>query len=238
MAGAHALGEAGCTVDCRPCRDPCIRRRREGRLQPGAPAAGPPTPDRAPVFRATPDVPDRAETILRDLHDDGGFAIVAPHRARARTDPGAPRSGARGLPRDRLGPLDGRGSNATALPRHFHASKLAGWDGTGPRARVGPSEDGLLVLRDLHADRGGSYTAARAAADVALTGADLLLAGDPIVYGLCRPPGHHVGHRIFGGSSYLNNGDRGRVDRATHGRAGGRPRSRLPPRERNAAALL
>ena len=44
----------------------------------------------------------------------------------------------------------------------------------------------------------GSYTAARAAVDVALTGADLLLAGEPIVYGLCRPPGHHVGHRIFG----------------------------------------
>ena len=51
----------------------------------------------------------------------------------------------------------------------------------------------------------GSYTAARAAVDVALTGADLLLAGEPIVYGLCRPPGHHVGPRIFGGSSYLNN---------------------------------
>ena len=51
----------------------------------------------------------------------------------------------------------------------------------------------------------GSYTAARAAVDVALTGADLLLAGEPIVYGLCRPPGHHVGQRIFGGSSYLNN---------------------------------
>ena len=36
-------------------------------------------------------------------------------------------------------------------------------------------------------------------------GADLLLGGEPIVYGLCRPPGHHVGPRVFGGSSYLNN---------------------------------
>jgi acetoin utilization deacetylase AcuC-like enzyme len=32
-----------------------------------------------------------------------------------------------------------------------------------------------------------------------------VLAGAPIVYGLCRPPGHHAGPRIFGGSSYLNN---------------------------------
>jgi acetoin utilization deacetylase AcuC-like enzyme len=51
----------------------------------------------------------------------------------------------------------------------------------------------------------GSYSAARAAVNVGLTGADVLLAGEPIVYGLCRPPGHHVGQHIFGGSSYLNN---------------------------------
>ena len=50
----------------------------------------------------------------------------------------------------------------------------------------------------------GTYAAARAAVDVALTGADLLLGGASIVYGLCRPPGHHVGPRVFGGSSYLN----------------------------------
>jgi acetoin utilization deacetylase AcuC-like enzyme len=37
----------------------------------------------------------------------------------------------------------------------------------------------------------GSYRAARAAVDVALKAADLLLAGDAAVYGLARPPGHH-----------------------------------------------
>jgi acetoin utilization deacetylase AcuC-like enzyme len=50
-----------------------------------------------------------------------------------------------------------------------------------------------------------TYRAARAAVDVALTAADHVLGGDEIAYGLCRPPGHHVGARIFGGSSYLNN---------------------------------
>jgi acetoin utilization deacetylase AcuC-like enzyme len=51
----------------------------------------------------------------------------------------------------------------------------------------------------------GTYRAARAAADVALTGAQLLLEGQPRVYALCRPPGHHAGRDLGGGYCYLNN---------------------------------
>jgi acetoin utilization deacetylase AcuC-like enzyme len=51
----------------------------------------------------------------------------------------------------------------------------------------------------------GTYHAARAAADVALTGAALLLEGQPYVYALCRPPGHHAGSDLYGGYCYLNN---------------------------------
>jgi acetoin utilization deacetylase AcuC-like enzyme len=51
----------------------------------------------------------------------------------------------------------------------------------------------------------GTYVAALAAVDVGLTGADILMEGERAVYALCRPPGHHAGARIFGGSSYLNN---------------------------------
>lgn len=51
----------------------------------------------------------------------------------------------------------------------------------------------------------GTYRAARAAADVALTGAALLLDGQPLVYALCRPPGHHAGRDLYGGYCYLNN---------------------------------
>lgn len=50
-----------------------------------------------------------------------------------------------------------------------------------------------------------AYTAARAAVDVALTGAALTLAGHRIVYALCRPPGHHAERRVFGGFCYFNN---------------------------------
>jgi acetoin utilization deacetylase AcuC-like enzyme len=51
----------------------------------------------------------------------------------------------------------------------------------------------------------GTYRAARSAADVALTGAALLLEGQPLVYALCRPPGHHAGRDLYGGYCYLNN---------------------------------
>jgi acetoin utilization deacetylase AcuC-like enzyme len=51
----------------------------------------------------------------------------------------------------------------------------------------------------------GTYGAARAAADVALTGAALLLEGQRAAYALCRPPGHHAGRDLYGGYCYLNN---------------------------------
>ena len=51
----------------------------------------------------------------------------------------------------------------------------------------------------------GTWEAARAAVDVALTAADLILAGTPVAYACCRPPGHHVTRSAFGGSCYLNN---------------------------------
>jgi acetoin utilization deacetylase AcuC-like enzyme len=41
--------------------------------------------------------------------------------------------------------------------------------------------------------------------DAALTAADLVLAGAPAAYALCRPPGHHVTRVAYGGSCYLNN---------------------------------
>ena len=51
----------------------------------------------------------------------------------------------------------------------------------------------------------GTWDAARAAVDVALTAADLVLAGEPAAYACCRPPGHHATRDCFGGSCYLNN---------------------------------
>lgn len=51
----------------------------------------------------------------------------------------------------------------------------------------------------------GTWTAAYAAAQVALTGADLIAGGEHSAFALCRPPGHHASKAYFGGYCYLNN---------------------------------
>jgi acetoin utilization deacetylase AcuC-like enzyme len=51
----------------------------------------------------------------------------------------------------------------------------------------------------------GTWEAARAAVDTAVTAAELVLGGDDCAYALCRPPGHHATRSAFGGSCYLNN---------------------------------
>jgi acetoin utilization deacetylase AcuC-like enzyme len=51
----------------------------------------------------------------------------------------------------------------------------------------------------------GTYDAARGAVDVALTAADLVVAGEPIAYGLCRPPGHHAARSMAAGYCFFNN---------------------------------
>ena len=51
----------------------------------------------------------------------------------------------------------------------------------------------------------GTWEAARAAVDCALTAVDLVGGGARTAYALCRPPGHHVTRQGYGGSCYLNN---------------------------------
>ncbi|HEX5241082.1 MAG TPA: histone deacetylase family protein [Candidatus Limnocylindrales bacterium] len=51
----------------------------------------------------------------------------------------------------------------------------------------------------------GTYEAARWAVDVALTAVDLVLDGEPLSYGLCRPPGHHAARAMAAGYCFFNN---------------------------------
>jgi acetoin utilization deacetylase AcuC-like enzyme len=50
----------------------------------------------------------------------------------------------------------------------------------------------------------GTWEAARAAVDAALTAAELVAGGTLAAYACCRPPGHHVTRSAYGGSCYLN----------------------------------
>lgn len=51
-----------------------------------------------------------------------------------------------------------------------------------------------------------TYRVAKASAECALTGAEMLVNNsEKVVYALCRPSGHHAGPRVFGGYCYFNN---------------------------------
>jgi acetoin utilization deacetylase AcuC-like enzyme len=51
----------------------------------------------------------------------------------------------------------------------------------------------------------GTWDAAFASARCALTAAACVAEGARSAYALCRPPGHHAGHAMYGGYCYLNN---------------------------------
>jgi acetoin utilization deacetylase AcuC-like enzyme len=63
---------------------------------------------------------------------------------------------------------------------------------------------GLFAYDTMSLVGPGTWNAARSAVDAAVTAADLVLAGAPVAYACCRPPGHHVTRRCYGGSCYLN----------------------------------
>jgi acetoin utilization deacetylase AcuC-like enzyme len=65
----------------------------------------------------------------------------------------------------------------------------------------------------------GTWEAARAAVDVALTATDVVVSGAATAaYALCRPPGHHATPAGFGGSCYLNNAAIAAQRLSDHGR--------------------
>lgn len=80
-------------------------------------------------------------------------------------------------------------------------------EGAGlPRRVDAPLQGGLWCTDAVTPIVRRTYDVAKASADTALTGADLLRTGrERVVYALCRPSGHHAGPRVFGGYCYFNN---------------------------------
>jgi acetoin utilization deacetylase AcuC-like enzyme len=83
------------------------------------------------------------------------------------------------------------------------------WVAPGMHRRVVPhSIDGRLGYYSFDAGTPitkGTWHAATAAADVALTGADRIREGARAAFALGRPPGHHAGRAFYGGYCFLNN---------------------------------
>lgn len=83
-----------------------------------------------------------------------------------------------------------------------HPGLLAGHEPAIPTAMS--ARAGLYAFDTMTPIGEKTWEAARAAVDVALTAADLVLSGAPVSYACTRPPGHHVTRTAYGGSCYLN----------------------------------
>jgi acetoin utilization deacetylase AcuC-like enzyme len=82
------------------------------------------------------------------------------------------------------------------------------WPTRGLRQIEPEAIDGKLSYFSLDAGTPitvGTWRAATAAANVALTGRELIAGGARAVFSLCRPPGHHASRDVYGGYCFLNN---------------------------------
>jgi acetoin utilization deacetylase AcuC-like enzyme len=155
------------------------------------------------------EVADRAERIRSTLEADGGFVIVPPTEhgeapITAVHDPGLlrfladawPEARRVGHPYDFLAP-------ETIAPPAMTEGMSAGARRETPRIE---GRAGFWALDTSTPIVAGTYAAARAAVDAALTAVDLVLdGGETAAYGLCRPPGHHAARAMYGGFCYFNN---------------------------------
>ena len=158
------------------------------------------------------EVAERAERIRAALEADGGFAVVPP------TEHGeAPITAVHDAGLMRFLEVAWSELQAQRLSRPFLSADTypnrAMFEGMSPEAVT------ELVREPVHAGGragfwgldsaaplvAGTYVAARAAVDVALSTVDLILAGAPLAYGLCRPPGHHAARSMYGGYCFFNN---------------------------------
>jgi acetoin utilization deacetylase AcuC-like enzyme len=100
--------------------------------------------------------------------------------------------------------LDRERSQDRVVPYVFaHAALTSGRPAAVPAAVW--AKTGYFAYDTMSLIGPGTWEAARAAVDVALTAVDLVAAGAPFAYACCRPPGHHVCRACYGGSCYLNN---------------------------------
>jgi acetoin utilization deacetylase AcuC-like enzyme len=151
------------------------------------------------VAKPSTEQPARAET-LRDAAVQAGHQVMAPesHGAGPRAVVHTPEY------LDFLERAHGDwlalGDSAPEIIPNVHpARRPAGY----PRAIVGRA--GWHMTDTACPIGAGTYAAACAAADVAVTGAELILAGAGQAYALCRPPGHHAFADMAGGFCFLNN---------------------------------
>jgi acetoin utilization deacetylase AcuC-like enzyme len=92
------------------------------------------------------------------------------------------------------------GNLGEAIPDCWPARRMAQRVPTGISGKLG-----YYAMAGETSISAGTWQAARAAAEVAVTAADLLHQGASAAFALCRPPGHHAARDLYGGYCFLNN---------------------------------
>jgi len=92
------------------------------------------------------------------------------------------------------------GNRGEAIPDCWPTRRMSPRRPTSITGRVG-----YYAMAGETSISGGTWEAARAAANVALTGAAQLHRGARAAFALCRPPGHHAAYDLYGGYCFLNN---------------------------------
>ena len=152
------------------------------------------------------ETPNRAETIRRSLEADGGFELVDPTEHGTGPIIAVHDPAMLAYLEDSWRGWATWGENATEIfPDTFPLPAYREGMGAGRAPRTPRAAIGMWCFDTATPMVEGTYAAARAAVDVALTAADLALGGECMVYGLCRPPGHHAARAMFGGYCFFNN---------------------------------
>jgi len=171
--------------------DECLRHEPEAEVWVGVRTPATEVPARALAIREAL-VAAGADEVAAAAHDDS--ALLAVH------DPALVEFlrtaweewSAASLPSDRV------------VPYVFAREDLTSGRAPAPPAAVW-ARPGLFAYDTMTLIGPGTWEAARAAVDVALTAVDLVASGAPLAYACTRPPGHHVTRSLYGGSCYLNN---------------------------------
>jgi acetoin utilization deacetylase AcuC-like enzyme len=157
------------------------------------------------------EVVERAEVIRDALAADGGFELVEP--TEHGTDPilavhdlGLVRFLEEAWPAVEKQRIERDFLVADTYPvRAMFAGMSEGFVAARPEPVAVGGRTGWWGLDSSNPIRPGTYDAARGAVDVALTAVDLVLGGETVAYGLCRPPGHHAAAAMAGGYCFFNN---------------------------------
>ena len=97
------------------------------------------------------------------------------------------------------------GPTADVAPDVFYRSSLRNGMSIGREPASVHGRLGWYCFETTTPLTNGTYTAALAAVDTALSTTQLVLDGAKSAYGLCRPPGHHATSTLYGGYCFFNN---------------------------------